>query len=110
MVFATDDRSIPTFKVFSEMVWLELEKTGILQICYRFSEEKTKRSARTKDERKALTLGGRVEENLELIQRGRLNVPDDADIDIYSRNGKCMNSKKCPVKQVASSERMDIDW
>ena len=80
MVFATVDRSIPASKEFSVMAWLEQEKTGIYQICFRFGEERIKRSARTRDERKALTLAGRVEENLDLVQRGRLTVPDDADL------------------------------
>lgn len=51
------------------MAWLEQEKTGIYQICFRYQGERFKKSARTRDERKAQALQGRVEENIELVER-----------------------------------------
>jgi hypothetical protein len=44
------------------MGWLEDGKTGVFQICFRFGDERIKRSSRTKDKRKALALLGRIEE------------------------------------------------
>ena len=82
------------------MGWLEDGKTGVLQICFRFGDERIKRSSRTKSRRKALAMLGRIEENLELIQRGRLIVPDDADVfDFLISDGNLNGSQ--PIKQAS---------
>ncbi len=80
------------------MGWLEDGKTGVHQICFRFGNERIKRSSRTKDKRKALALLGRIEENLELIQRGRLTVPPDADLFDFLISDGQINGVE-PVKQ-----------
>ena len=76
------------------MAWLEQEKTGIYQICFRFGDERVKKSARTRDERKALSIKGRVEENIELIQRGRLSVPEDVDLFAFLISDGNLNGEK----------------
>lgn len=80
------------------MGWLEDGKTGVHQICFRFGDERIKRSSRTKDKRKALALLGRIEENLELIQRGRLTVPPDVDLFNFLISDGQINGVE-PVKQ-----------
>ena len=62
------------------MAWLEDGKTGVFQVCFRFGDERIKRSSQTKDRRKAVALLGRIEENLDLVQRGRLSIPADANV------------------------------
>ena len=49
------------------MAWLEQEKSGIYHICFRFQGERIKKSAGTRDERKAEIKRARIEENLELV-------------------------------------------
>ena len=91
------------------MAWLEQEKTGIYEICFRFGEERIKRSARTREERKALTLAGRIEENLDLIQRGRLTVPEDADLfSFLISDGHVDGSKPRRRKSLKLSEVFDL--
>lgn len=82
------------------MGWLEDGKTGVFQICFRFGDERIKRSSRTKDKRKALAILGRIEENLELLQRGRLIIPDDADVFEFLISDGSLNATQ-PTKQAS---------
>ena len=83
------------------MAWLEKEKTGIYQICFRFRGERIKRSARTRALRKAETLLARVEENIDLVERGRLIVPCDADLfPFLVSDGKINDTNAKTITQV----------
>ena len=76
----------------------KMVRPGVHQICFRFSDERIKRSSKTKDKRKALAILGRIEENLDLVQRGRLHIPDDADVFDFLISDGQLNGDK-PVKQ-----------
>ena len=79
------------------MAWLEQENTGIYHICFRYQGLRIKRSSRTRDVRKAEAMMGRIEENVELIERGRLQVPSDADVfSFLLSDGKINASKPAP--------------
>ena len=62
------------------MSWLEQHRSGIYHVAFRVGEARFKRSLGTKERRKAEALAGRIDENLALIERGRLVIPGDADV------------------------------
>ena len=62
------------------MAWLEQKTNGIFHLGFRFSGKKFKKSLRTSDKITALTRLHRLEENIALVESGRLRIPDDADI------------------------------
>jgi integrase len=80
MAFSRHRSRIHQYKGTPTVAWLERENTGIYQVCFRFDGERIKKSARTRDLRKAQSMMGRVDENIQLIQKGRLVVPEDADL------------------------------
>lgn len=54
-------------------------RTGRFYLRFRFGGEEYKRSLKIRDAREAEAVRGRVEETLLLIERGRLEIPKDAD-------------------------------
>src|SRR4051812_13918779 len=62
------------------MAWIERAPSGVYQICFRLGEKRFSRSLTTDDEGEAESALGRVEDNLRLIERGRLEVPVGCDI------------------------------
>ena len=87
------------------MAWLEQEKTGIYQICFRYQGERFKKSARTRDERKAQSMMGRVDENIELVERGRLHVPHDVELFAFLLSDGQINREKLkPMRRLKLSE------
>jgi len=65
------------------MAWLELPRSGVYQIVYRYANRKWKRSLKTKDRRRADAARARLEENLRLAEQGILEIPDDADLSTF---------------------------
>src|SRR5947209_700028 len=65
----------------SRMAWLEQHPTsGIYRITLRYGGRKINRSLKTCDFKDAEAALHRVEENIRLLERGRLILPDDADL------------------------------
>ena len=62
------------------MAWYELAPSGVYQICFRLGDKRFSRSLKTDDEGEAESSLGRIEDNLRLIERGRLEVPVGCDI------------------------------
>lgn len=62
------------------MAWNELDSSGYYFVCFRLGEKRFKRSLGTKNQRTADSLTCRLEENLQDIERGRLLVPENADL------------------------------
>src|SRR5580658_8719720 len=62
------------------MAWLELDASGNYHVSFRMGERRYKRSLKTSQKRDAERLASRLEENLTLVERGRLTIPDGADI------------------------------
>ena len=62
------------------MAWNELDASGNYFICFRVGKKRFKRSLATQDQRAADNLTARVEENLQLLARGRLSIPATADV------------------------------
>ena len=77
------------------MAWLEIERSGVYHIAFRIDNQKFKRSLRTKSEREAEARRHRLEENLRLVESGRLTIPDDCEISAFLlSDGKLNGSPK----------------
>jgi len=62
------------------MAWLEQKNSGTYHLVFRLGKQKLRRSLKTKNKKEAVSRRSRIEENLRLVDSGRLAVPDDADI------------------------------
>lgn len=62
------------------MAWLEQKKSGQFLAAFRFGEERFKRSLRTSRPKEARAARSRIEENIRLVERGVLTLPEDADV------------------------------
>ncbi len=65
------------------MPWLEQTQGGIYHIAFRYGGRKFKKSLRTREERTADARLRRVDENIQLVESGRLIVPGDADLGTF---------------------------
>ncbi len=61
------------------MAWLELAPSGVYKVAFRFDGRKLKRSLETDNPQLAERSLLRVEENLRLVEQGRLDVPAGVD-------------------------------
>ena len=62
---------------------LQLDPSGNFHVCFRFAGQRFKRSLHTEETKTANSLLGRVEENLRLVERGKLTNPEGADIPTF---------------------------
>jgi hypothetical protein len=62
------------------MAWNERDTSGMYFVCFRFDGKRFKRSLKTNEKRQADNLVGCLEENLRLLERGRLELPPDSDL------------------------------
>ena len=84
------------------MAWLELAPSGVYQIAFRYGGEKYKKSTRTRDVRTASARLHRVDENIRLVESGRLVIPERADLSTYLLSDGELNGKnsKRPKRQL----------
>jgi integrase len=62
---------------------LQRDPSGNYHACFRLRGQRFKRSLHTDQERNAYSLLGRIDENLRLVERGKLRIPDGADIPTF---------------------------
>lgn len=62
------------------MPWLIPNDSGSYHVAFRYLGRKYRRTLRTGDRREAECLLARVEDNLRLIERGRIVIPSDVDV------------------------------
>ena len=62
---------------------LQRYPTGTYHACFRLAGRRFKRSLHTNEEREATSLLGRIEENVRLVERGKLAIPEGADIPTF---------------------------
>ena len=62
------------------MPWLEYRPNGQYHVAFRFGGRKLKKSLRTNDVRTAEARLHQLEENIRLLEKGRIELPDDADV------------------------------
>jgi hypothetical protein len=65
------------------MPWLEPDQAGSLHIAFRFLGGRYRRSLKTSDHREAERLVARIEDNINLINRGRIVIPSDVDVETF---------------------------
>ena len=59
------------------MAWLQTDPSGNHHICFRFGGKKFKRSLRTRDRKKVSRKLVRLEETVDLIESGRIELPSN---------------------------------
>lgn len=64
------------------MAWLE-RRGKRFRVVFRFQDQRFLAVLKTTDVKEAEACRGRVEENLRLVERGRLTVPDGADLGLF---------------------------
>ena len=70
------------------MAWIEKPVSGNYQVAFRFEDQKYKKSLRTKDRRAAEARLQRVQELIQLVESGRIAVPEDIDpADFFLSDG-----------------------
>ena len=71
------------------MPWLEQRPNGQFHIALRYGGRKLKKALRTSDARSAEARLLQLEENLRLLEKGRIELPEDADlVDFLLSDGK----------------------
>lgn len=81
------------------MAWLEEHPTsGHFKICFRWAGRKLKKTVKSTDRDNAKTALARFNDNLNLLERGRLELPPGADVGTF-----LLSDGKLAGKQVAKS-------
>ena len=96
-----------------EMAWLERDRSGNIHVCFRLGERKFKRSLRTKDNRSATASCSRVEENIRLLEMGRLTIPAGANVAAFLLSdgkliGKPEISESVPLTRLCAEYRASL--
>lgn len=74
------------------MAWLELETSGQYHVAFRFGSRKFKRSLKTSNRRTAESRCTRLEENIQLVESGRLVIPLGANIPAFLMSDGKLNA------------------
>ncbi len=83
------------------MAWLEEHPTsGHFKICFRWAGRKLKKTVKTSGRKEAEAILARFEENIQLLQRGRLSLPVGADIGTFLLSDGKLTSKPSPLPPV----------
>ena len=56
---------------------------GTFYICFRFGGARYKRSLRTRDRRKAFAMKARLDDTMDLVEQGRIELPDSVDVPTF---------------------------
>ena len=75
------------------MASIQQDPSGNFHIAFRFGGKRYKRSLKTTIERKALATASHVEENIRLIEAGRMELPDSVDVPTYLMSDGKLASK-----------------
>jgi integrase len=80
------------------MAWHERAPSGIYFIQFRLGGQKFRRSLKTKIEKEADTAVSRVAENLGLVHRGLMDIPDTADVISFLLSNARVHNQPLPVR------------
>ena len=83
------------------MAWLQTDPSGNHHICFRFGGKKFKRSLRTRDRKKASRKLIRLEETVDLIEAGRIELPTNVDVPTF-----LLSEGKLQVKHTIDDQRL----
>ncbi len=79
------------------MAWLE-KRGGSFRVCFRYAGRKYRHELKTENEREANGLLGRLEDNLILLERGKLDPPADGELALFLlSDGKISEKPKVEV-------------
>jgi len=79
------------------MAWLE-ERSGLYRIVFRYAGTKYRHSLKTDDPKEAQGCLSRLEENLRLLERGRVEIPSGADLALFLVSDGKLNGKPAVEK------------
>lgn len=82
------------------MASIQQDPSGNFHIAFRFGTKRYKRSLKTKIERKAEATASHVEENIRLIEAGRMELPDDVDVPTYLMSDGKLREKPKAVNNI----------
>ena len=75
------------------MAWLELDQSGIYLIGFRFGGIRFKKSLGTQKKTEAVARLHRLEENIKLVDEGRLVLPETGSISAFLLSDGKLNAK-----------------
>lgn len=75
------------------MAWLQQDPSGNYHISFRFGGRKFKRSLHTLSEQEARSRLGRLEENIRLVETGRIELTTETDIPTFLLSDGKLNGK-----------------
>ena len=82
------------------MASVNRDPSGNFHVRFWFGGRQFRRSLKTKHQRKAEAAASHVEENIRLIEQGRLELPDDADVPTFLLSDGKIDRKPKPKKQI----------
>ncbi|MEX1223999.1 MAG: site-specific integrase [Pirellulales bacterium] len=88
------------------MAWLEQKSSGNFLVAFRYGEQKFKKSLKTKSRQTAETRLRRLEENLSLVEVGRLVIPTDADIAAFLLSDGQINGRPQPRSTIRTLKNL----
>ncbi|MCP4190066.1 MAG: hypothetical protein GY768_05495 [Planctomycetaceae bacterium] len=87
------------------MAWLIHKKSGIFHIGFRFDGAEITRSLGTRDLRAAESMRHRLEDTIELVQRGRLEISDDVpDVAAFLLSDGKISKERGKTKRLSVGE------
>ena len=89
------------------MTWLQADPSGNYHISFRFGGAKFKRSLKTKSKREADARLHRLDENIRLVESGRLEIPEVGDIPLFLLSDGKLSKKTQAVRKKKLSELFD---
>lgn len=85
------------------MASLQQFRSGNSHITFHFGGKRFKRSLKTKDKRRAISLRARLEETIQLVELGRIELPESVDVPTFLlSDGK--SSRKAIVQEASLGE------
>ncbi len=92
------------------MAWLQQTASGTFHISFRFAGKKYKRSLKTTSERAAQLKQLRLEDTIQKVESGWLELPPGADLPVFLlTEGKC-SSQKIEVVPPVPAEEPVMPW
>ena len=86
------------------MAWLDLDASGNYHLSFRLGKRRFKRSLKTTNKRDAEHIAARLEENISLVERGRLEIPPEADAACFLLSDGKITQKIEPKRQITLKE------
>ena len=89
------------------MASIQQDPGGNFHLCFRYGKQRFKRSLQTMDRRKADAAAVRVAENIRLINQGRMEMPDDADIPTFLLSDGTLSHKPVMLSVLTIGSLLD---